>query len=148
MEDQTRCPPISIHNFSERKPRLQSLGRKLVYRIRRLRRTHNKMHQAPHQRAGTNHGVIANGKTSNIVPNGTKNHGNNKNTVRGNDRNGKKICSICNISEANPAKTFTGNDFRAQAIAGSDSLPPYQQILQRAIFSYTRCFSADAPFLF
>ena len=94
-----------------------------------------------------NHGIIAIGKTSVIVPNGTKNHGNNnKNTVRGNDKSGKKIYQICDISEANLHNTITGSDFRSQVIAGSDSSPLYQQILQRAISNDTTCFSTDAPF--
>ena len=118
---------------------MQMLERKPVQRKHLHHQIRSIMHRAPLQRAGTkNHGTIAIGKTSIIVPNGTTNHGNNKNTVRGNDPSGKKIYQICNISEDNLHSIS----------AGSDSLPPYQQILQRAISTNTTCVSTDAPFFF
>ena len=67
------------------------LGRKPAKWTRLPHGVPNIIHQAPHQRAGTTkHGNIAIGKTSVLVPNGMKNHGNNKNIVRGNDKNGGK----------------------------------------------------------
>ena len=128
---------------------MQMLERKPVQRKHLHHQIRSIMHRAPLQRAGTkNHGTIAIGKTSIIAPNGTTNHGNNKNTVRGNDPSGKKTYQICNISEANLHNTITGSDFRSQVIAGSDSSPLYQQILQRAISTNTTCLSTDAPFFF
>ena len=55
--------------------------------------------------------MIATGKASKTVPNGTKSHGNNKNTVRGNDRSGKKDQMNMQYIGGKPAERHYGEQF-------------------------------------